>query len=54
MPVRAALNELGFRVGTPRLPLIDLNDVEKERLKAVLANYEFDAFLSRQPSTAGA
>ena len=54
MPVRAALNELGFQVGTPRLPLIDLNEAEKDRLKAVLANYEFDAFLSKQPSTAGA
>jgi len=49
MPVRAALNELGFRVGTPRLPLIDLTDAEKERLRAVLARYEFDPYLSKQP-----
>jgi 4-hydroxy-tetrahydrodipicolinate synthase len=54
MPVRAALNELGFHVGTPRLPLIDLNDAEKDRLKAVLTKYEFDSFLSKQPSTASA
>jgi 4-hydroxy-tetrahydrodipicolinate synthase len=50
MPVRAALNELGFVVGKPRLPLVDLTDVEKERLRSVLARYEFDAYLSRQPS----
>jgi 4-hydroxy-tetrahydrodipicolinate synthase len=50
MPVRAALNELGFSVGKPRLPLIDLTVAEKDRLRAVLANYQFDAFLSKQPS----
>jgi len=54
MPVRAALNELGFSVGTARLPLIDLNDAEKDRLRAVLAKYEFDAFLTRQPLAAKA
>jgi 4-hydroxy-tetrahydrodipicolinate synthase len=54
MPVRAALNELGFSVGTPRLPLVDLTDAEKERLRAVLARYEFDAFLSKQPVAADA
>jgi 4-hydroxy-tetrahydrodipicolinate synthase len=54
MPVRAALNELGFHVGVPRLPLIDLNDAEKDRLRAALANYEFDSFLSKQPSVARA
>ena len=54
MPVRAALNDLGFSVGTARLPLIDLNDAEKDRLRAVLAKYEFDAFLTRQPVAAKA
>ena len=54
MPVRAALNELGFKVGTPRLPLVDLTESEKDRLRAVLAKYEFDAFLSKQPSVAKA
>ena len=48
MPVRAALTELGFDVGKPRLPLIDLTVAEKDRLRAVLANYEFDAFLSKK------
>ena len=49
-----ALNELGFNVGTARPPLIDLNDAEKDRLRAVLAKYEFDAFLTRQPLAAKA
>jgi 4-hydroxy-tetrahydrodipicolinate synthase len=52
MPVRAALNELGFKVGKPRLPLVDLTDAEKERLRSVLAKYEFDSFLSKQPLAA--
>jgi 4-hydroxy-tetrahydrodipicolinate synthase len=54
MPIRAALNELGFGVGTPRLPLIDLTEAEKDRLRAVLARYQFDAFLSKQPVAAKA
>jgi 4-hydroxy-tetrahydrodipicolinate synthase len=54
MPVRAALNELGFKVGNPRLPLVDLTDAEKDRLRAVLAKYEFDAYLSKQPAVADA
>jgi 4-hydroxy-tetrahydrodipicolinate synthase len=49
MPVRAALNELGFDVGKPRLPLVDLTDAEKDRLRAVLARYQFDPYLSKQP-----
>ena len=48
MPVRAALNELGFSVGTPRLPLIDLTNAEKDRLRAVLDEHQFDSFLSKQ------
>jgi 4-hydroxy-tetrahydrodipicolinate synthase len=51
MPVRAALNELGFSVGKPRLPLIDLTEAEKDRLRAVLAKYQFDAYLSKEPQT---
>ncbi len=48
MPVKAALNELGFKIGKPRLPLVDLNDAEKARLRAVLQQYEFDPYLSKQ------
>lgn len=48
MPVRAALNLLGYQVGKPRLPLVELTDAEKDRLRAVLAQYEFDPFLTKQ------
>jgi 4-hydroxy-tetrahydrodipicolinate synthase len=48
MPVKAALNELGFQVGKPRLPLVELNDAEKDRLRTVLARYQFDAYLAKQ------
>jgi 4-hydroxy-tetrahydrodipicolinate synthase len=48
MPVKAALNELGFKVGKPRLPLVELNEAEKARLRAVLEQYEFDPYLSKQ------
>ncbi|MDE3075419.1 MAG: dihydrodipicolinate synthase family protein, partial [Chloroflexota bacterium] len=46
MPLKAAMNELGFNVGKPRLPLVELSEAEKAKLRAVLANYEFDAYLS--------
>jgi 4-hydroxy-tetrahydrodipicolinate synthase len=49
MPVKAALNELGFHVGKPRLPLVDLTDAEKDRLRTVLARHQFDPYLSKQP-----
>ena len=54
MPVRAALNELEFTVGKPRLPLVDLTDAEKVQLRAVLASYQFDPYLSKQPAVADA
>lgn len=33
IPVKAALNLLGFNVGIPRLPLIEMSDSGKERLR---------------------
>ncbi|MBV8084115.1 MAG: 4-hydroxy-tetrahydrodipicolinate synthase [Chloroflexi bacterium] len=48
MPVKAALNELGFPVGKPRLPLVELTGPENDRLRGVLARYQFDAYLSKQ------
>ena len=36
-PVKAALNMLGWKVGLPRLPLVDLNETEKDALKKVLS-----------------
>lgn len=32
IPVKAALNEMGYNVGLPRLPLVELTSVGKENL----------------------
>ena len=48
MPLKAAFGLLGCSVGKPRLPLIDLTAPEKDRLRAVLSTFEFDAYLSKQ------
>lgn len=37
VPVKAALNMLGWQVGAPRLPLVEATQEEKERIKSVLA-----------------
>ena len=39
IPVKAACNMLGFNCGTPRLPLIEMSDSGKERLKNAMINY---------------
>ena len=39
IPVKAALNMIGYNVGTPRLPLIEMSDNGKERLKTELINF---------------
>ena len=39
IPVKAALNMIGYNVGTPRLPLIEMSDIGKERLKTELINF---------------
>jgi 4-hydroxy-tetrahydrodipicolinate synthase len=39
-PVKAALSMLGWPVGPPRLPLVEVNQAEKEELKKVLAEAE--------------
>ena len=36
VPVKAALNLSGFRVGKPRLPLVEATEKEKEQIQAVL------------------
>ena len=38
IPVKACLNMIGFNVGIPRLPLIEMSKQGKERLKKSLAN----------------
>lgn len=37
VPVKAALNMLGWQVGGPRLPLVETNQSEKDAIKQVLA-----------------
>ena len=39
IPVKAACNMMGFNVGTPRLPLIEMSDAGKENLKKEMINY---------------
>lgn len=36
VPLKAALNASGFKVGTPRLPLVEATPKEKEQIQAVL------------------
>lgn len=39
IPVKAALNMIGYNVGTPRLPLIEMSDAGKEKLKNELLSF---------------
>lgn len=38
VPVKAAMNLLGWQVGTPRLPLVEATPAEKEKIKGILAD----------------
>lgn len=40
IPVKAALNMEGYNVGIPRLPLIEMTDSGKEKMKIALDNYK--------------
>lgn len=39
IPVKAALNMIGYNVGTPRLPLVEMTEKGKEKLKEELKNF---------------
>lgn len=39
IPVKTALNMVGYNVGIPRLPLIEMSDIGKEKMKAELINF---------------
>jgi 4-hydroxy-tetrahydrodipicolinate synthase len=41
-PIKYALNKLGFNVGKPRLPLVEVNKNEAAKIDDVLKNYKFD------------
>lgn len=38
IPVKAALNMVGFKAGKPRLPLVELSDNGKEKVRTALKN----------------
>ena len=42
IPVKYSLNQVGFNVGEPRLPLIPPDDSSAAQIRDVLANYEID------------
>jgi len=42
MPVKYALNYLGFHVGKPRLPLVEPDKKSAELIQATLKNYKID------------
>jgi 4-hydroxy-tetrahydrodipicolinate synthase len=42
VPVKWALNYVGFRVGKPRLPLVEPDDRSADLIKAALKNYKID------------
>ena len=39
IPIKAAMNMLGYNVGIPRLPLIEMSDKGKERMKTALKEF---------------
>ena len=39
IPVKAACNMMGFNVGTPRMPLIEMSETGKLKLKNEMVNY---------------
>ncbi len=39
IPIKAALNLMGYNFGIPRLPLVEMSDIGKENLKKHMKNY---------------
>ena len=42
MPIKYALNHIGFPVGKPRLPLVELDEKSAELIRATLKDYRID------------
>lgn len=40
IPIKYALNKIGFDCGLPRLPLIELSSKNKEKIDLILKNWE--------------
>jgi len=47
VPVKWALNYVGFPVGKPRLPLVELDEKSADLIKATLKNYKIDLPIPR-------
>ena len=47
-PVKWALNYLGFRVGKPRLPLVEPDERSADLIQATLKNYKVDLPIPRR------
>jgi len=41
-PIKYALNSLGFRVGKPRLPLVEVDKTAAAKIEEILKNYKMD------------
>jgi len=39
IPVKAALNIMGYNFGLPKLPLIEMSESKKENLKIAMKNF---------------
>jgi len=46
MPIKYALNHLGFFVGKPRLPLVEADEKSAELIRSTLRNYKIDLAIS--------
>jgi len=42
VPVKYALNQVGFRVGKPRLPLVEPDEKSANMIKETLKKYKID------------
>jgi 4-hydroxy-tetrahydrodipicolinate synthase len=51
IPLKAALNSLGFNVGKPRLPLVELDPRQAESLRALLGRMKLDRYLVQEPAS---
>jgi 4-hydroxy-tetrahydrodipicolinate synthase len=49
MPVKYALNYLGFTVGTPRLPLTEPDEKVKALIQETLKCYKIDLPIANKP-----
>ena len=39
IPIKYAVNKIGFKAGLPRLPLVELSDKNKEKIDLIMKNW---------------